>query len=105
MERQGARWKELAARAIEHSSIKGKGEMRTLGIMASGAKSSLRRRGGLSPAQWALGRGPKMPVDLVGDAANCGARGLAANDEAIRTTETAGKLDEIKKSRYAVWKR
>ncbi|CAK0890787.1 unnamed protein product, partial [Prorocentrum cordatum] len=42
VERQGAWWKELAARTIEHSSIRGEGEMRTLAIMVSGA-NSLRR--------------------------------------------------------------
>ena len=81
VERQGAWWKELAARTIEHSSVKGEDEMRTLGITVSGAKNSLRRRAGFSPAQWLLGRDPKMPADLVDDAASNSARGLAANDE------------------------
>ena len=84
VERQGAWWKELAARTIEHSSIKGEDEMRTLGIMVSGAKNSLRRRAGFSPAQWVLGRDPKMPADLVDDTANYSAHSLAANDEKIR---------------------
>ncbi|CAK0887145.1 unnamed protein product [Prorocentrum cordatum] len=84
VERQGAWWKELAARTIEHSSIRGEGEMRTLAIMVSGAKNSLRRRAGFSPAQWVLGRDPKMPGDLVDDTANYSAHSLAANDENIR---------------------
>ncbi|CAK0836030.1 unnamed protein product [Prorocentrum cordatum] len=84
VERQGAWWKELAARTIEHSSIRGEDEMRTLAIMVSGAKNSLRRRAGFSPAQWVLGRDPKMPGDLVDDTANYSAHSLAANDEKIR---------------------
>ncbi|CAK0789088.1 unnamed protein product, partial [Prorocentrum cordatum] len=84
VERQGAWWKELAARTIERSSIRGEGEMRTLGIMVSGAKNSLRRRARFSPPQRVLGRDPKMPADLVGDTANCSAHSLAANDEKIR---------------------
>ncbi|CAK0836144.1 unnamed protein product [Prorocentrum cordatum] len=84
VEHQGARWKELAARTIEHSSIRGEDEMRTLAIMVAGAKNSLRRRAGFSPAQWVLGRDPKMPGDLVGDTANYSAHSLAANDEKIR---------------------
>ncbi|CAK0837883.1 unnamed protein product, partial [Prorocentrum cordatum] len=84
VERQRAWWKELAARTTEHSSIRGEGEMRTLGIMVSGAKNSLRRRAGFSPAQRVLGRDPKMPADLVDDAANYSARSLATNDEKIR---------------------
>ncbi|CAK0817731.1 unnamed protein product, partial [Prorocentrum cordatum] len=74
---------ELAARTIEHSSIRGEGEMRTLGIMVSGAKNSLRRRAGVSPAQWVLGRDPKMPADLADDTANYGAHSLATHDETI----------------------
>ena len=77
VERQGARWKELAARAIDHSPVKVEDEMRTLRIMARGAKNSLRRRTGLSPAQWALGRDLKMPADLVDDAAHYSAHSLA----------------------------
>ncbi|CAK0843154.1 unnamed protein product, partial [Prorocentrum cordatum] len=84
VERQGAWWKELAARTIEHSSIRGEDEMRTLAIMVSGAKNSLRRRAGFSPAQWVLGRDPKMPGDLVDDTANYSAHSLATNDEKIR---------------------
>ncbi|CAK0891483.1 unnamed protein product [Prorocentrum cordatum] len=84
VERQGAWWKELAARTIEHSSIRGEDEMRTLAIMVSGAKNSLRRRAGFSPAQWVLGRDPKMPGDLVDDTANYSAHSLAAKDEKIR---------------------
>ncbi|CAK0869680.1 unnamed protein product [Prorocentrum cordatum] len=94
VERQGAWWKELAARTIEHSSIRGEDEMRTLAIMVSGAKNSLRRRAGFSPAQWVLGRDPKMPGDLVDDTANYSAHSLAANDEKIRcrTTTSSGEL-------------
>ncbi|CAK0841380.1 unnamed protein product, partial [Prorocentrum cordatum] len=84
VERQGAWWKELAARTIEHSSIRGEDEMRTLAIMVSGAKNSLRRRAGFSPAQWVLGRDPKMPGDVVDDTANYSAHSLAANGENIR---------------------
>ncbi|CAK0847915.1 unnamed protein product [Prorocentrum cordatum] len=84
VERQGACWKELAARTFEHSSIRGEDEMRTLATMVSGAKNSLRRRAGFSPAQWVLGRDPKMPGDLVDDTANYSAHSLAANDEKIR---------------------
>ncbi|CAK0864559.1 unnamed protein product, partial [Prorocentrum cordatum] len=84
VERQGAWWKELAARTIEHSSIRGEDEMRTLAIRVSGAKNSLRRRAGFIPAQWVLGRDPKMPGYLVDDTANYSAHSLAANDENIR---------------------
>eukprot|EP00959_Pyramimonas_sp_CCMP1952_P207987 4350908-Pyramimonas_sp.AAC.1 len=52
--------------------------------MVSGAKNSLRRRAGFSPAQWMLGLDPKMPGDLVDDTANYSAHSLAANDENIR---------------------
>ncbi|CAK0840847.1 unnamed protein product [Prorocentrum cordatum] len=69
VERQGAWWKDLAARTIEHSSIRGEDEM---------------RRAGFSPAQRVLGRDPKMPGDLVDDTANYSAHSLAANDEKIR---------------------
>ncbi|CAK0852860.1 unnamed protein product [Prorocentrum cordatum] len=77
---------ELAARTIEHSSVKDKDEMHALGIVASGSKNSLRRRAGFSPAQsqWALGRDPKTAADLADDAADCSTRSLAANDEKIR---------------------
>ena len=70
-------------------SIKAEDEMRTLGIAVSGAKNSLRRRAGCSPAQGALGRDPKMPADLVDDAAKYSARSLAANDE--KTCRRYGK--------------
>ncbi|CAK0903821.1 unnamed protein product, partial [Prorocentrum cordatum] len=69
VERQGAWRKELAARTIEHSSIRGEDEM---------------RRAGFSPAQWVLGRDPEMPADLVDDTANYSAHSLATNDEKIR---------------------
>ncbi|CAK0807406.1 unnamed protein product, partial [Prorocentrum cordatum] len=55
VERQGAWWKQLAARTIEHSSIRGEDEMRTLAIMVS-----------------------------VDDTANYSAHSRAANDEKIR---------------------
>ncbi|CAK0900905.1 unnamed protein product [Prorocentrum cordatum] len=84
VESQGAWRKELAARTIEHSSIRGEDEMHTLAIMVSGAKNSLRRRAGFSPAQWVPGRDPKMPGDLVDDTANYSAHKVAANDEKIR---------------------
>ena len=84
VERQGGWWKELAARTIEHASVKGEDEMRTMSAMVSGAKNALRRRAGFSPAQWVLGRDPKLPADLVDGTAEVSAHSLACNDEKIR---------------------
>ncbi|CAK0879116.1 unnamed protein product [Prorocentrum cordatum] len=86
-------------RTMVDSSITGQDEMRSLGIVVSGAKNSFRRRACFGPAQWVLGRDLRMPADLVGDAADCSARGLAASDENIcgRCALRAAALESFKR--------
>ena len=84
VERQQGWWKELARRTVQHGQVTGEEEMRIMAMMVSAAKNTMRRRCGFSPAQWVLGKDPKLPADLVDGTEHEKALSLATHDPQLR---------------------
>ena len=66
-ERQGACFKEMFTRVVQHTSVREIAEVKIAVSCTAAAKNFLRRRCGFSPNQWVMGRGPRLPADLVGE--------------------------------------
>ena len=64
VERQGGLWKAMWNKTVAYESV-GPQEIRLTAVSVSAAKNELRRKSGFSPAQWAFGRNPKIPGDLI----------------------------------------
>ena len=83
VERNGGIWKAAARKTIKDVGARGFVEMRRLASMVNWAKHARINSSGYSPAQWAIGRGYKLPWSLLDEKQSGGLASLELPDQDV----------------------